>query len=164
MHVSVSKDQWRQTILLVFPLAFAIVVTTYSWRVNTKLADDYAAVTRSYAITAGVDALMSRTTDGETAERGFVITGNETYLQPYFLFTSTIEDLYASLMALTANDPIQGVQVALLRPLLDARKEELARVILLRRETGKPKCRAGLSRSAWEWPLVCRRLAAIAQV
>jgi signal transduction histidine kinase/DNA-binding response OmpR family regulator/CHASE3 domain sensor protein len=136
MHVSVSKDQWRQTILLVFPLAFAIVVATYSWRVNTKLADDYAAVTRSYAITAGVDALMSRTTDGETAERGFVITGNETYLQPYFLFTSTIEDLYASLTALTANDPVQSAQVARLRPLLDARKEELARVILLRRETG----------------------------
>src|ERR1700683_2281849 len=79
-RISVSRDRWRRAILLLVPLAFAIVVATHSWRVNSRLGDDYAQVTQSYAITAGVQALMSRTTDGETAERGFVITGNETYL------------------------------------------------------------------------------------
>jgi signal transduction histidine kinase/CheY-like chemotaxis protein len=135
-RTSVSRDQWRRAILLVVPLAFAIVVATHSWRVNSRLADDYAQVTQSYAITAGVQALMSRTTDGETAERGFVITGNETYLQPYFSFTATIEDLYAQLVGLTANDPVQGRQIALLHTLLVARQQQLARIIEVRRESG----------------------------
>src|SRR3984957_12001810 len=106
MQMSVSKDRWPQAILLSLPLAFAIFVATYSWRVNTRLSDDYAQVTRSYAITASVVAVMGRVTDGETGERGFVITGNEAYLEPYVLFTSTIEDLYSHLVALTASDPI----------------------------------------------------------
>jgi PAS domain S-box-containing protein len=136
MHIAVSKNRWRHAMLLFLPLAFAIVVATYSWRVNTQLADDYAQVTRSYAVTASLEALMGRATDGETAARGFVITGNETYLQPYFLFTSTIEDLYAKLAALTAYDPVQAPQVALLRTLLDTRKQELAAVVRTRRESG----------------------------
>src|ERR1700689_2856984 len=136
MQISVSKDRWPRAILLLLPLAFAIFVATYSWRVNTQLADDYAQVTRSYAIAASVVAVMGRVTDGETGERGFVITGNETYLEPYALFTSTIEDLYANLAALTANDSIQTAQIVSLRTLLDQRKEELARIIQLRRNSG----------------------------
>src|SRR3984957_18469287 len=136
MQISVSKDRWPRAILLLLPLAFAIFVATHSWRVNTQLADDYAQVTRSYAIAASVVAVMGRVTDGETAERGFVITGNEAYLEPYVLFTSTIEDLYANLVALTANDPVQAAQIVSLRALLDRRKEELARIIRLRRESG----------------------------
>ncbi len=136
MQMSVSNDRWPRAILLLLPLAFAIVVATYSWRVNTQLADDYAQVSRSYAITASVVAVMGRVTDGETGERGFVITGNEAYLEPYLLFTSTIEDLYANLAALTANDPVQAAQIVSLRALLDRRKEDLARVIRLRRESG----------------------------
>src|ERR1700733_1787638 len=112
MHIAGSKDRWRRAILLCLPLAFAIVVATYSWRVNTQLADDYAQITRSYAITAGIVAVMGRVTDGETGERGFVITGNDAYLEPYVLFTSTIEDLFTSLATLTANDPVQTPQIA----------------------------------------------------
>src|ERR1700722_15645331 len=136
MQMSVSKDRWPQAILLSLPLAFAIFVATYSWRVNTRLSDDYAQVTRSYAITASVVAVMGRVTDGETGERGFVITSNETYLQPYALFMSTIEALYANLVALTAIDPVQTAQIVSLRALLDQRKEELARIIRLRRDSG----------------------------
>ena len=68
MQMSVSKDRWPQAILLSLPLAFAIFVATYSWRVNTRLSDDYAQVTRSYAITASVVAVMGRVTDGETMD------------------------------------------------------------------------------------------------
>src|ERR1700722_19372192 len=136
MRIFVSQDRWRHAILLLLPLAFAIVVATYSWRVNVQLAADYAQVTRSYAIAGSVEALMSRATDGETGERGFVITGNEAYLEPYVLFTSTIEDLYSHLVALTASDPILRPQIVLLRTLLDVRMEELARIVRLRRESG----------------------------
>jgi CHASE3 domain sensor protein len=146
MRISVSQDQWRRAILLFLPLAFAIAVATYSWRVNVQLVSDYAHVTRAYAITGGAAALMSRTTDGETGERGFVITGNETYLQPYVLFTSTIADLYSRLAALGADDPI-------LTPQID----------LIHKITRKPRCLAALSPLAWVSRLPCRQLAMTAQ-
>jgi two-component system sensor histidine kinase/response regulator len=142
MKIPVTQARRLAPILLFLPLAFAIVVATYTWRVNTQLAADYAQVTRSYAIISQLDSLMGRVTDGETGERGFLITGQETYLEPYVLFTSTIEAFYANLASLTADDPIQRRQVLLLRSLLDARKQELKDIIQLRRDRGLDTARA----------------------
>ena len=136
MKTFVSKVRRLGSILLFLPLVFAVGVATYSWRVNGQLAQDYQDVTRSYAITSALEALMGRTTDGETGERGFLLTGDDAYLAPYVLFTSTIEGFYASLVALTVNESAQQPQVTLLRSLLDARKQELSSIIQLRRDSG----------------------------
>ena len=123
-------------ILLGIILVFSVAVASYSWRVNSHLAMDYAAVTHSYAVTNQVGALMNRVTDGETGERGFLITGREEYLEPYVTFTGTIDSLYAALAASTAGEPLQRRQTALLQPLLRARKDELKSIIELRRHSG----------------------------
>jgi signal transduction histidine kinase/CheY-like chemotaxis protein/CHASE3 domain sensor protein len=130
------KSFWQRAIVLLLPLAFALGVAGYSWRVNRQLASDYAEVTRSHAISTRLEALMGRVTDGETGERGYLITGNDTYLEPYVLFTSTIDTLYGALLALIANDSIQLPQLLQLRSLLDQRKDELRAIIQLRREHG----------------------------
>jgi signal transduction histidine kinase/DNA-binding response OmpR family regulator/CHASE3 domain sensor protein len=130
------KSFWQRAIVLLLPLAFAFGVAGYSWRVNRQLATDYAEVTRSHAVSSRLEALMGRVTDGETGERGYLITGNDTYLEPYVLFTSTIDSLYGALAGLTANDPDQLVQMQQLHSLLDQRKDELKRIIQLRREHG----------------------------
>ena len=62
-------------------------LTRCRWRVNHKLANDFAAVAHSYAVANQVEVLMNRVTDGETGERGFLITGRDEYLGPYHLFT-----------------------------------------------------------------------------
>jgi CHASE3 domain sensor protein len=107
MKTFVSTVRRRASILLLLPLAFAIGVAAYSWQVNRELARDYQDVTRSYAITGALDSLMSRTPDGETGERGFLIIGSDVYLEPYVLFTSTIESFYVALVALTVGEPAQ---------------------------------------------------------
>jgi CHASE3 domain sensor protein len=131
--------------LLCLMVVFAIAAAAYSWRINQKLSSDYAAVTHAYAVAAQVEALMNRVTDGETGERGFLITGREVYLEPYMTFTSTIDLLYADLVALTVNDAVQRDEVARLQPLLLARKNELQSIIELRRSSGLDIARASAS-------------------
>jgi PAS domain S-box-containing protein len=138
-------DRRFGAIMLGLLVVFAIGAAAYSWQVNRQLAGDYAAVTRSYAITNQLDALMGRTTDGETGERGFLITGREEYLEPYILFLNTIDKCYANLRVLTADNPRQSQQAALLAPLLLARKEELQSIIEMRREHGLDVARASAS-------------------
>jgi signal transduction histidine kinase/DNA-binding response OmpR family regulator/HPt (histidine-containing phosphotransfer) domain-containing protein len=111
-------------------------VAAYSWQVNRELARDYQDVTHAYAVTRALESLMGRVTDGETAERGFLITGDDVYLEPYILFTSTIDQLYATLGGLLAGEPAQQPRMALLRTLLDGRKSELSSIIGLRRDSG----------------------------
>jgi CHASE3 domain sensor protein len=126
-------------------VVFAIAAAVYSWRINQQLANDYAAVTHAYAVAGRVEALMNRVTDGETGERGYLITGREDYLEPYNTFTSTIDGMYADLVALTANDPVQRQQVARLQPLLLARKNELQSIIDVRRASGLDVARTSAS-------------------
>jgi signal transduction histidine kinase/DNA-binding response OmpR family regulator len=137
--------RWQRLTLLLLPLAFAVGVAGYSWRVNRQLASDYAQVTRSHAVTSRLEALMGRVTDGETGERGYLITGDDAYLEPYALFTATIDSLYSTLAALTADDAIQRPQILQLRMLLDQRKEELKNIIQLRRDRGLSAARTSAS-------------------
>jgi signal transduction histidine kinase/DNA-binding response OmpR family regulator/CHASE3 domain sensor protein len=131
--------------MLSLMVVFAISAAAYSWRINRQLAGDYAAATHAYAVADQVEAVMNRVTDGETGERGYLITGREDYLEPYHTFTSTIDHLYADLAALTASDPVQRRQVALLQPLLLARKNELQSIIDLRRTSGLDIARTSAS-------------------
>jgi PAS domain S-box-containing protein len=138
-------DRQLGAIFLGLLLVFAIGTATYNWLVNRQLAADYAAVTRAYTVTRQIEAMMSRSTDGETGERGYLITGREEYLEPYLTFTNTIDGIYANLAELTADNPRQTEQVALLGPLLQARKKELRTIIELRRDGGLDAARASTS-------------------
>jgi CHASE3 domain sensor protein len=82
-------DRRLEAILLSLMVVFAIAAAAYSWRINQQLANDYTAVTHAYAVAGQVEALMNRVTDGETGERGFLITGRDSYLEPYNTFNST---------------------------------------------------------------------------
>ena len=172
------KNRWQRLTLLLLPLAFAFAVAGYSWSVNRRLASDYAQVTRSHAISSRLEALMGRFTDGETGERGYLITGDDAYLEPYVLFTSTIDRLYSVLVTLTADDPIQRPQILQLHSLLEQRKEELKNIIQLRRDRGLNAARSSASfglgkaihdqirkvvnvMSEREWDAINRRNAAI---
>jgi len=139
------RDRRLGAIMLCLMVSFAIAAAAYSWRINRQLASDYAAATHAYAVAGQVEALMNRVTDGETGERGYLITGRENYLEPYNTFASTIGHLYADLAALTANDPVQRQEVALLQPLLLARKNELQSIIDLRRTSGLDIARTSAS-------------------
>jgi len=131
--------------MLCLMVAFAIAAASYSWRINQQLASDYAAATHAYAVAGQVEGLMNRVTDGETGERGYLITGREDYLEPYNTFKSTIDRLYAGLATMTANEPVQRRLVALLQPLLLARKTELQSIIDLRRSSGLDIARTSAS-------------------
>jgi signal transduction histidine kinase/DNA-binding response OmpR family regulator/CHASE3 domain sensor protein/HPt (histidine-containing phosphotransfer) domain-containing protein len=174
MKIPVSRLRRLGSILLFLPLVFAIGVATYSWHLNRQLARDFQDVTHSYAVTSALELLMGRVTDGETGERGFLITGEDAYLEPYVLFTSTIESCYGTLVALTVGEPAQQSQVVLLRSLLDARARELRHILQLRRQSGleiardsatfglgkaiHDQIRAAVSvMSAREWDIIRRR-------
>jgi CHASE3 domain sensor protein len=64
-------------ILLGLLVVAAIGAAAFTWWENRQLAGDFRAVTHAYAITNQLESLMSRITDGETGERGFLITGSE---------------------------------------------------------------------------------------
>lgn len=74
--------------------------------------------------------------NGETGMRGYVVTGEETFLEPYTAARLKIDPTIARLRLAFANDAAQSARVVRLETLVRSKMAELASVIALRRDSG----------------------------
>jgi methyl-accepting chemotaxis protein len=75
--------------------------------------------------------------DAETGQRGFLVTGEDRYLQPYERAIQQINSSLDILRQHLGDEPEQLARLARLEPLIRDRLEELNLVIRLRREQGQ---------------------------
>ena len=96
-------------------------------------------VFQSHRLLALVEKIQDGLRDAETGQRGFLLTGRETYLQPYSPAVLALSEDLAELIRLTSHDPVRQPQIAALKPLVDAKLAEMARTVELRRTEGLTK-------------------------
>jgi methyl-accepting chemotaxis protein len=116
-------------------LLFGAVCTVAYFSVNS-LVYNAGRVQHTYQVLDRIAALNASLKDAETGQRGFVITGEDSYLTPY---TQALADLSAeqqALRALTADNAQQQQRLGQLAPLVDAKLTELRKTIDLRRGQG----------------------------
>ncbi|MDG4553760.1 MAG: CHASE3 domain-containing protein [Candidatus Competibacter sp.] len=113
-----------------------VAISMLSWHGNWRQSNEAEWVRQTQEVLTRLETLLSGLTDGETGQRGFILTGDETYLEPYQAYLPKAEREYQALQRLTADDPPQQARLTHLRPLLRERADELAKNIELRREHG----------------------------
>jgi PAS domain S-box-containing protein len=82
------------------------------------------------------ERLLSSIKDGESGKRGYIITGDESYLEPYQAAVADAPMALDRLVDLTADNPVQQQRIAVLRTLVRDRLELDESQIALRRERG----------------------------
>jgi PAS domain S-box-containing protein len=82
--------------------------------------------------------------DGEAAQRGFVITGDEAFIEPYRRAAREAGDATLRLRALTVDNPDQQRRVDTLQRLLADRLARLEQAIALRRSEGPAAMQAAM--------------------
>jgi len=80
--------------------------------------------------------LLSTLKDAETGQRGFLLTGEEKYLDPYKEAVSRTPGLLGQLDNITAREPALNRRVQDLQPLVPAKLNELKETIDLKRSGG----------------------------
>jgi len=124
------------TYKLIAPLAgaallVALAVTASFWAFSqTKAAAD--ARKQANAVLNSADDLLAAVTDAETSQRGYLLTGHESFLEPYLAVRDNIGNHLQTLRALTSLSEAQK-HIDAMAPLVDAKMTELSRVIELRR-------------------------------
>jgi methyl-accepting chemotaxis protein len=113
-----------------------VVVAVVSYRNANLLIENDALVERSHQIRLQLADLLSELKDAETGQRGYVITGDDNYLEPYKRALTGIDVTLADFQKLTADSPDQQRRLASARPIIDAKLAELKQVIDLRRSQG----------------------------
>ena len=83
-----------------------------------------------------LEELLSDMKDAETGQRGYILTGQETYLEPYQAVVENIDQKIAELKDLIVDQPSQQKQFATLESLIAAKLAILKKTIYLRQNQG----------------------------
>ena len=113
-----------------------LLIAVVSYRNTNLLIENDALVEHSHQVRLELADLLSVMKDAETGQRGYVITGDESYLEPYKAALSALPATLADLRKLTADNPEQQRRLASITPLIEAKLAELKAVIDLRRAQG----------------------------
>lgn len=121
-----------------FTVAFMLLVTigTIAYRNLDVLTKTSYLVAHTHVVLDHVGGTLNALKDAETGQRGFVITGEDVYLDPYHTGVSDVGKHVAELRRLTVDNPTQVQRVAQLETLVAARLLELERPIEARRTEG----------------------------
>ncbi|HEY9846605.1 MAG TPA: PAS domain S-box protein, partial [Candidatus Caenarcaniphilales bacterium] len=114
----------------------SIVLSLESARTTNQLLESTRTVNHTYQKLEQLELVLSDLKDGETGERGYILTGEEPYLAPYKAARLGIDQEIQVLRGLTAGDPGQQERVKALELLTKDRLRRLKEGIDLRRQLG----------------------------
>ncbi|MBD2415521.1 ATPase [Nostoc calcicola FACHB-389] len=133
----VSK-QFFTRIATGFALASAILVVigAVSYQ-NTRVSINNRSVIKNINKKINsLDKLLSQTKDAETGQRGYILTGKETYLKAYQAALTNVDGEITTLKNLTADKPNEQKQIARLESLIATKLTQLKQTINLRQNQG----------------------------
>ena len=81
-----------------------------------------------------MEGVVSAMKDAETGQRGYLITGEDRYLEPYDSALSAIKDQVQRLKQLIEDDPRQQARIVPLEEQISAKLKELGRTVALRKK------------------------------
>jgi methyl-accepting chemotaxis protein len=116
-------------------LALLIIATT-SYRATGGLVDNNAKVSHSHQVQDQLAGLVSQLKDAETGQRGYILTGEDSYLAPYRAALDQIPITLQKVRQLTADNASQQQRLAAMAPLVDAKLALLKQTIDIRRADG----------------------------
>lgn len=114
-------------------LAFLLIIGTVSYRSTARLVADADWVAHTHQVLEKLTELLSELKDAETGQRGFIITGDERYLQPYESAVVELDRTFSQLRELTKDNAAQQRRLDQMEPTLQSRMAIIKETIDLRR-------------------------------
>lgn len=126
-------------ILAGYGVALLVVaaVGVVAYRSTIELIDSADWVTHTHQVREVLADTLSTLKDAETGQRGFVLTGEERYLEPYTAAIKSVDREVQSLRDLTSDNPAQQRRIGELEAAIKIKLSELAETIALRRQQGE---------------------------
>jgi PAS domain S-box-containing protein len=131
-------ENWMFDATMIVSLA---ILVGAGWLAERSLA----AVSRADQSTAlanesslELERLLSVLKDAETGQRGYLLTGDQRYLDPYHAALADVARQRGSLAMLARNNAALSASLARIEPLMGAKLAELQQTVDLRRTNGLP--------------------------
>lgn len=121
---------------VIFILVILITNVVVSYRATNNLIDNERLVIRAHIVLAGLESMLSSLRDAETGGRGYILTGNENYLESYKHALGRINAHLDNLNDLLDDNLAQKDNFPMLENKIAARIQDLNDTIALRKAQG----------------------------
>lgn len=132
----ISKFQRSLRLGYGFSLFMLLAVSLISYLTVQNLMNSNRAVAHSDKVIATLEKLLSVMKDAETGQRGYLLSGQITFLEPYNGAYGAAETLTEQLQMLTADNHRQQVNIAMIRQVLTQRLNTLQQLISKKQRSG----------------------------
>jgi CHASE3 domain sensor protein len=120
-----------------WPILAALLLSgAISFSYNRLLKEYRDAVDHTFRVLGAIDASLLLLQDAETGQRGFIITGDDSYLAPFQAGRDKIPSALDDLAALVADNATHLPRIESLRRLSGVKLSELQDTIATRRDEG----------------------------
>src|SRR5712691_1008979 len=133
-----AKMKWKignRLVLGGFVIATGILVFVgrQSYQNTARFAEVSEWRKHTYEVLRNLDETVARLVDAETGQRGYLLTGEESYLEPYRAAIKNIDQTIGNLKSLTSDNPNQQKRIQIVESLVEKKLTELQRTIDLRK-------------------------------
>jgi PAS domain S-box-containing protein len=105
----------------VFALAIIVGLGIYAYLNNRKFAETSNQVAHTNRVLYHTEFILKQLMDAESRQRGYIITGDTSFLAPFQKTSAEIHDNLNNLIRLTSDNPAQQVRLSRLRPLIESK-------------------------------------------
>lgn len=133
-----QKRDLEQKIWLGFGLALLLlgVIGAFSYRSTVQFLETSEAAVKSRETLEEMSKLLIDLLNAETGQRGYILTGEARYLEPYYTAVNEIDRHRKSLRGLLRGDVRQQERLNALESLVSQRLDDLRQRVRLRQEKG----------------------------
>jgi CheY-like chemotaxis protein/CHASE3 domain sensor protein len=109
-----------------------LVIALLSYQSLQATAESSRSLTRAIEVLAQLNTVLSTLKDAETGQRGFLLTGEESYLEPFTTAKSALPGEFKTLRGVLSDRPEQTRRLDALQALAEQKMSELGETVDLR--------------------------------
>jgi methyl-accepting chemotaxis protein len=122
--------------LVAFSIVTFLILGITSYQMINKLIESNNWDIHTYKVLQNQEQILSLLKDAETGQRGYLLTGEEQYLEPYNLAVKSVMNRIDNAIELTKDNSKQQQRIAKLKLLAADKFIKLDQAIVLRRKKG----------------------------
>ena len=117
-------------------LLIIVLIGAASYYNELRYSESRDWLIHTYEVIQRLDRTFSILQDAETGQRGYILTGQSSYLQPFYDAVDQVRGEMDSLSKLTVDNPLQQDRLAVIESLAEKKFDELQQTISARKEKG----------------------------
>lgn len=122
-------------VFFVVSLLALLIAQVVAFRNSDRIDDLFERQLKSRGVVLELERCLSLVKDAETGQRGYLLTGNEQYLEPYYASIREIDGTMRFLQDALEEDVKASKKLKSIQTYLDEKLDELRQTIQLRRDS-----------------------------